>query len=357
MIFPDGTSMLFDAGEAKQRENEPYYPIYPSDSLSAGAWIAFYINLVNPKDNIDYAVISHFHQDHFGYIDSTTTWSKNNEYRLSGITTVGDIIPILKILDRGYPKYEYPFPLLGKENSSLDNYFDFINAKIKSESLIAEAIIPGVNNQIVLNKDSINYSTFEVRNVKSNQWIWKDKNDELLEFKFNPPLVNEEGYYNENPLSICLKVSYGDFDYFTGGDLPGVNNYPDYDIETVIADVVGEVDALSLNHHGYHDASNEYFLSTLMPQVAVHQSIHDPHFQENVISNLINQSIPTFAIHSSDDMKDNLKEMMSQIYKSQNGHVLLRVKPDGKSFMVYILEYDDKLQLEISKRFGPYCSN
>ncbi len=356
MIFPDGTSMLFDAGAARQRTTKPYYPLYPSDSLSAGAWLAHYINQVNQKTDIDYAVISHFHADHYGHIDSATTWSKTGEYQLSGITELGDLIPIRNMLDRGYPQYDYPYPLLNSGKITLDNYYAFIRAHEKAGTMKAQAIRPGVKNQIVLLQHPESYPEFEVRNVKSNEWLWMGQGDHLVQYEFNPPLVNTEGYYSENPLSIGLKVAYGDFDYFTGGDLSGVDDYPDYDIETPLAEIMGEVDALTLNHHGYHDATNSRFLKKLDPQIAVHQAIHDPHFQENVLTNIASQEIEAFAIQRGGHIEEKLQALIDQSYLSTQGHVVIRVNPGGSDFNIIILDYGSSYELTVKEKFGPYQS-
>ena len=51
--------------------------------------------------------------------------------------------------------------------------------------------------------------------------------------------------------SCVIKLSYGAFDYYTGGDIPG---FPRpgrpkwHDIETPVSDVVGKVEVAVLNH-------------------------------------------------------------------------------------------------------------
>src|SRR6478736_7035573 len=72
-IFPDGTTMLFDAGEENPLDPRTTSArntiIRPNDSKKPYEWIAAYIKQVAPvsrKPIIDYAVLSHFHEDHMG---------------------------------------------------------------------------------------------------------------------------------------------------------------------------------------------------------------------------------------------------------------------------------------------------
>lgn len=76
----------------------------------------------------------------------------------------------------------------------------------------------------------------------------------------------------ENDQSIALKLRYGRFDYFTGGDLTGGGNSglkATADVESVVAEVVGDVDVLRINHHGSNTSSNKSFLTALKPETAI----------------------------------------------------------------------------------------
>jgi beta-lactamase superfamily II metal-dependent hydrolase len=73
---------------------------------------------------------------------------------------------------------------------------------------------------------------------------------------------------SENDLSIGWVMSYGTFQYFTGGDLGGENSaYADS--ETPLASVVGDVDVLKVNHHGSAYSTNQMFVNALKPEAAI----------------------------------------------------------------------------------------
>ena len=77
---------------------------------------------------------------------------------------------------------------------------------------------------------------------------------------------------DENGHSIALRLRYGKFDYFTGGDLTGggkSGGRTTADVETIVADVVGNVDVLRVSHHGSSTSSNMLFLETLQPETAI----------------------------------------------------------------------------------------
>jgi hypothetical protein len=76
----------------------------------------------------------------------------------------------------------------------------------------------------------------------------------------------------ENDASVALKLRYGGFDYFIGGDLTGggrSGSKRTADVEGLVAAVVGDVDVLKVSHHGSTTSSNPTFLATLKPEVAI----------------------------------------------------------------------------------------
>ncbi len=67
-IFPDGTTMLVDAGE-HARKTPKHTPDRPDGTRPAGEWIARYIRHAlrhTQQPALDYALLTHFHADHIG---------------------------------------------------------------------------------------------------------------------------------------------------------------------------------------------------------------------------------------------------------------------------------------------------
>jgi len=74
----------------------------------------------------------------------------------------------------------------------------------------------------------------------------------------------------DNSASIGLLLQYGDFDLFISGDLTG-GGEATTDVESTVAQLVGDVDVLQLNHHGSATSNNPVFLSTLKAEVGIVQ--------------------------------------------------------------------------------------
>jgi hypothetical protein len=370
-IFPDGTTMLFDAGDIDVEAFKKFAPlkvssVHPHDSLTPGAWIARYINHVFPegrKPQIDYAVISHFHGDHYGVITEASAVSVSERYRLSGITEVGDEIPIRKLIDRGYPDYNFPVNLKVQPSSDTTflNYLSFIDYQMKENNMAVEQLVAGSKDQITLKNNREKFPSFQVRNLKSNEKLWTGESTESAALFAADDVIDANRQFNENPLSLALKISYGDFDYFTGGDNtglqgPGIPAW--FDVETPMAKVVGPVEVLTLNHHGNRDASNEFFLKTLSPQVVVQQSWCSDHPGMEVFHRLINNQLyegsrDIFATNVHEETKVSYGPWFVNSYTSMSGHILIRVSPGGTTYHVFVID-DEYYSLRKLRESGPY---
>ncbi len=370
IIFPDGTTLLFDAGEVDRqtriRTPNPLKvsPHLPDDGSSAGECIVRYVKQVLPSvSSINYAVISHFHSDHYGSISLQSKRSVHGDYLLSGITEVNELIPIQQLIDRNYPSYDYPVDLKANvlDKESFTNYLEFVHSQVSKGALMVASLTAGSKNQIQPRINPGKYPTFFVQNIKSNGNVWKGKG---TAFKNLLPANVTSQTYNENPLSLALKISYGKFDYFTGGDMTGLKGFGMpawFDMETPVAKVVGKVEALTLNHHGVRDASNEFFMRTLAPQVIVQQSWSSNHPGEEVLHRIISPSTypgqrDIFATYIHEETIATYGRWLGDNYKSKHGHVVIRVSPGGDKFSVFILDDLSRVPT-VLKSYGPYSSN
>lgn len=362
-VFPDGTTFLLDAGDLNPgpflKKNAPLRlgPARPNDGKSPGQWIAEYVRQAGPAGGparLDYLVVSHFHSDHFGEVRERLGTAA---FQRTGVTEVGDLLPVGTMLDRGYPRYDFPTDLrkyYEEEGSTFLNYLAFLNEKKKSGTK-AESVLPGSNRQIHLLRDAKTYPSFEVRNVKANGTFWTGKGDGA-EVRFNADSVLQGGRFNENPLSIALLIRYGAFDYFTGADNTGLHGYglpAWFDTETPMAAAVGRVDAMTLNHHGNRDASNGTFLRTLQPNVVVQQAWCSDQPGQEVAFRLIENKGDVFALYLQPESRTYLGPWLNRAYRSLEGHVLIRVVPGGDRFYVAVLD-DTAAILRVRKWYGPY---
>jgi beta-lactamase superfamily II metal-dependent hydrolase len=73
---------------------------------------------------------------------------------------------------------------------------------------------------------------------------------------------------SENDLSVGWLLSFGTFQYYTGGDLGGENSsYAD--AETWLAPQVGDVDVFKVHHHGSAYSTNQTWVNTIKAEVCV----------------------------------------------------------------------------------------
>jgi hypothetical protein len=206
------------------------------------------------------------------------------------------------------------------------------------------------------------FPDFHVRNVASSGVIWTGRGEETEQYI--PTDAIKDCHFDENPFSNVIRINYGTFRYYTGGDIPGV---PDYtqpfwrDIETPVAAVVGPVDAMTLDHHGNRDSTNGAILRALRPRVIVQQNWLSVQPGEEVVVRMASHEFypgprDVFSTGMSPETRVAIGPVMDQIYRSYGGHVVIRVAPGGSTYDVYILDDGDNVRKVIG-RFGPYPSN
>ena len=351
-VLPDGTTLLVDAGAAGDgiAQTDPH----PDASLKPGAWIARYLARHGVKE-LDYALITHFHGDHMGQVLRTSPMDRTGSYKLSGITEVAETVPIHKLLDRGWPDYSYPVPL---KDETMANYRLFLNSR--KDHMRVERFRPGLASQIVLVHDAARYPDFEVRNIVGNGEVWTGSGDATRQLFPKLDVIPPTDAPSENMCSNGFRLRYGDFRYFTGGDLPGTPDpgFPRWhNMEAAVAGVIGRVDVHVVNQHGSMGEESEAFLEALRSTVLIVPGWAPSHPAPDVLKRIVNSRLPPshryiFATDLRDAAKIVIGPRANQL-AGPVGHVVVRVDPGGARYSVYVLDDRDQRDLVIAAK-GPF---
>ena len=359
LIFPDGTSMLIDAAGSLIDANDPIPPPAqkPNMHVSPGTVIANYTKhfIAAASNKLDYLMLSHFDPDHMGSYASSLPMNGSGAFRMSGVTEVGAKVPFDRLIDRGYPDYNYPRNL--KTNSRISNYMDFIDWAESNYNATAEQFIPGSNDQIVLAHNPGAYPEFKVQNLLANGVVWTGSGTATRN-TFPDAATLVAGDASENIFSIAFVLSYGNFDYFTGGDMQynGRSTYGWKDIEAALLGVAPKVDVMKANHHGTSNCNSDLLLQQLKPHTVVAHVWRDVHPNPTTIGRMFaaDSDAQIFTTNMTDPNRSRLAEFIAQM-KGTQGHIVVRVSPGGDEYMVYVLDDNDQ-GYNVKSVYGPYQS-
>ena len=353
-VFPDGTTMLIDAG-ANSGKGDRCVKARPNDKKTPGMWIAQYVNRFKPSGSncLDYALLTHFHADHIGGVYTKKTDA--NDYFLTGISEVFSLIPVLRIVDRGH---QYMPP--SSDDRCYTNYLGFARFLLKNYPHCLDRFVVGSSQQFTLQKDSVAYPSFQIRNLYANGCMWSGVNDSIVKLFPELKVLSKRDMPRENRYSCAIKISYGKFDYYVGGDIPG---YPRpgrpqwHDVESPLSKVIGQVEVAKANHHGNGDASNEIFISTLAPQNFILSTWDALHPEHKVLYRMLSKDLYSgkrfvFATNLHPATKIVIGDLVDKM-ASQQGHIVVRVLPGGEEYMIYVLD-DENDSCRILSSVGPF---
>jgi hypothetical protein len=332
----------------------------PSGQRRPGEWIGRYAKRrleASGLTAIDTFLLTHLHGDHVGYLPPDGPLSSDGTYRLTGVSDVAAIVPISRFVDRAWPDYTYPVPANGDFQK---NYRAFLQAQSNAGKKI-ERFHPGSKDQFTLQHNSAAYPSFEIRNLIANGEVWTGEGEQTRKLFPELSTLKPADYPAENPCSCAIRLRYGKFGYYTGGDLTNDTNYgrdPWRDSESPAAEVCGPVSVAVTNHHGYFNANGDRYVRALQPQVFVIPSWDSAHPTVNVLNTLFSKAIysrnrDVFATLIKQE--NRIANKKTDDLKSRAGHIVVRVEPGGETFSVHILSNTDESDT-VTASFGPYIS-
>lgn len=358
----------------RRKEHQDLEILHPSPGHSTAGWILEYVNAFWPRPQesmadrtLDYILNTHFHVDHLGEPGPDSPNSKSGNFKLTGLTEVGDQMRIETLIDRGYPNYDFPIDLRSEwPSGSLHNYLLFTKENMQSNGMKMEAFQVGSKSQFRMKRNQTSIAAaaaatgnFVVHNLKSNLDV-VDKDGRVSKIRGEVFLNKKKRKWDENEMSTAFVLDYGNFRYYEGGDVEQHSNEEgSLDTITPTATAAGLVDVATANHHGR--GTNQAFCDLLDPEVVIVQGLFsDQPLNETVrlLSKPRANDGKARLILITDVFKKRLKALgsLSHSISAKNGHVVVRVSPptDGSAAQTYEVFLLNEKRRYIEQRFGPF---
>ena len=350
-IFPDGTTMLLDCGDTHHAKYMKDVPPMPDGTKYGGEWVSRYIQRLIPQREIDYVMVSHWHGDHTG--DLAFGGKRTVDGRtVCGIPLVGEDFAFCHYFDHQYPKMgeHARDPDMG----ALRLMREWLPRAV-AHGMKAHRFEVGALNQIRLLRDAVAYPTFEVRNIAANGVIWDGSNGTIDAAATHIAKTGKDSIH-ENRLSAAIRIRYGKFSYYSGGDneltMVGADGR-EFSWEGLVGRTVGPVDVCKTNHHAGIFGMRPEFVKAVRAQAYL-SSV----WQAGMVDHKSLSAMCSRKLYAGDRVV-----CFGEIAKSRRetaavygddiapaGHAVVRVAPGGGSFRVFTLSSSDETMTILGER-------
>ena len=342
-IFPDGTTMLLDCGDTHHAKYMKDVPPMPNGTRYGGEWVSRYIQRLIPHREIDYVMVSHWHGDHTG--DLAFGGKRTSDGRtVCGIPLVGEDFAFRHYFDHQYPK-------MGEhardpDAGSLQLMREWIPRAV-ALGMKPHRLEAGALNQISLMHDAASYPTFEIRNIAANGVLW-DGADGSIDVASMHIAKTGKDRIHENRLSTAIRVRYGRFSYYSGGDneltMVGADGR-EFDWEGMIGRATGSVDVCKTNHHAGISGMHPEFVKEVRAQVYLSSVWQAGMVDRKSLSSMCSRELyPGDRVVCfgaiADVRRDTAVAYGNDIAPA--GHAVVRVAPGGDTFRLMVLSALDE---------------
>lgn len=342
-VFPDGTTMLLDCGYVAKRR--PGYaeaiPPLPSGSLRGGEWVARYLKRVTDRRQIDYVMVSHWHDDHvMGLPDVAKEFTFRNWF-------------------------DHQFPQVGAYRRDADPDAlrfarEFVPAA-RAKGMKAEPFAVGAVDQIALVHGGA--ADFEIRNLAANCTVADGKGGARDYAKAHLAATKEKGI-QENMLSSAIRIRYGAFTYYTGGDVEKTVIGEDgrkIDLEGLVGAACGPVTVCKTNHHAFWNAMQAPFVREIQAKAYL-SSVWSP-------GQVSDRNLPIITSRELYPGDRTIFHGFMPIGKAEEyagrpfvrdfapvtGHAVVKVAPGGAVARIHVLDATDESMRVLYVQDVPTC--
>jgi beta-lactamase superfamily II metal-dependent hydrolase len=289
IVTPSGESVLVDAGYPGGRDTGRILKV---------------VKEVAGLDRIDHLVVTHYHIDHFG-----------------GVAELAALLPIGTVYEHGIESA----PEAERADPALDAYRAAkvgrrVVVKPGDEVMLAQ--IPGM-------------PSLRIQFLGARQHFVAA--DSAAPNAACTGATEKEPDRSDNANSVVLRLDYGRFAFFDGGDLT-------WNVEAQLvcpSDRVGPVDVYQSDHHGLDQSNNPVLLNTLRPTVVVFNNGPRKGGEKGSVGAVtalasvegvyqVHKNVREGALNTGPDRIANLEEGSSANY------VMLSVDASGKSYTVSV---------------------
>ena len=198
--------------------------------------------------------------------------------------------------------------------------------------------------QIVLKHRRDMYPQFRVDNIAANGVVAMKPGEHPATCFPRSDSLTADQLPNENMCSQAVRISYGPFSHYSGGDLTNDTDFgraPWRDIETSVAKAVGPVTIAVANHHGYVNAMGADAVVALRPQAFIIFAWDSAHPTITPLFNMLSRDLyrGDRRIYGTSVKAENViatRDIAKMT--STEGHIVVRVFKGGEEFQVLIVE-------------------